>query len=139
VPERLVTHLLFRKGHWGWYMDVVISSGWRNSTSTMSLDTKSDSPIVISTRSTGEAFTRKFGRYEVSLFREGDGWVVEFTSSGRLFGPRVQLYRERHEVTRYAAWDFMARVIRATENEEEGVRAGRQAAAWMREHDTSVC
>src|SRR5687768_513765 len=117
-------------------MDVVISSGWRNSTSTLSLDPKGEPSNVISTRSTGEAFTRKFGRYEVSLFREGDGWVVEFTSSGRLFGPKVQLYRERHDVARYAAWDFMARVIRATENEDEGVRAGRLAAAWMREHDT---
>jgi hypothetical protein len=120
-------------------MDVVISSGWRNSTSTLSLGTKNESPIVISTRSTGETFTRKFGRYEVSLFQDGDGWVVEFTSTGRLFGPKVQLYRERHLVPRYAAWDFMARVIFATENEEEGVRAGRQAALWIQEHDTSVC
>jgi hypothetical protein len=120
-------------------MDVVISSGWRNSTSTLPMDTKSESPIVITARSAGDAFTRKYGRFEVSLYREGEGWVVEFTSSGRLFGPRVQLYRERHEITRHAAYDFMARVIRATDDEEEGIRTGRQAALWMQEHGTSVC
>ena len=120
-------------------MDVVISSGWRNSTSTLSLDTKGESPIVVSIDQPGDVFTRKFGRFEVKLYGEDNEWVVEYTSTGRLFGPRVQIYRERHQHARHAAWDFMARVIRATDDEREGIRAGQQAAAWLREHDTSVC
>ena len=120
-------------------MDVVISSGWRNSTSTLSLDTKSESPNVVSTKLIANTFSRKFGRFEVTLSRDGDGWAVEMTSTGRLFGPRVQLYRECHQHARHAAWDVMARVIRATDDEQEGICAGRQAAAWLREHDTTVC
>jgi hypothetical protein len=120
-------------------MDVVISSGWRNSTSTLSLDKRSETPIVIATKQNADAFSRKFGRFEVTLTRETEGWVVEFSSTGRLFGPRVQLYRECHQLARYAAWDVMARVIRATDDEQEGIRVGRQAAAWLRERDTNVC
>lgn len=120
-------------------MDVVISSGWRNSTSTLTLDATSESPITVPTKQSSSTFSRKFGRFEVSLCRDGENWVVEFTSTGRLFGPRVQLYRESHQHARHAAWDVMARVIRATDDEQEGIRVGRQAAAWLREHDTTVC
>ena len=75
VSERLVAQSLFCKGHWGWYMDVVISSGWRNSTSTLSLDTKGESPIVVSIDQPGDVFTRKFGRIEVKLYGEDNEWV----------------------------------------------------------------
>ena len=35
----------------------------------------------------------------------------------------------------HAAWDVMARVIRACRDEEEGLRVGRSAAQWLRAHD----
>ena len=57
------------------------------------------------------------------------------TSTGRLFGPTETLYEERHADERYACWDVMARVIRATQDEDTGVRAGRDAATWV----SSMC
>ena len=90
-------------------MDVVISSGWRNSTSTLSLDVKGESPNAVSTKRGLDVFSRKID------------------------------YRECHLVARHAAWDIMARVIHAADDEQEGIQAGRQAMAWLREHETTVC
>ena len=134
-----MNRLRFRKGHWGCSMDVVISSGWRNSTSTLSLDMKGESPHAVSTKHGLDVFCRKIDRFEITLSREDESWVVEVTAAGRLFGPRVRLYRECHLVARHAAWDIMARVIHAADNEQEGIQAGRQAMAWLREHETTVC
>jgi hypothetical protein len=120
-------------------MDVVISSSWRTSTTTLLLDAKGDSPLVIPTKTIRDAFVRKHGRFEVTLSKDGESWLVELTSTGRLRGPKQTIYSERHQIARHAAWDFMARVIRATDDEQEGISAGRQAAAWLRERDTSVC
>lgn len=129
----------FRKGHWGSFMDVVISTGWRNSTSTFSLDAPPETPRAAASKQGSDAFCRKIGRFEITLYRDIEGWVVEVFSTGRLFGPKVRLHRECHQVTRYAAWDVMARVIHAGHDEEEGITAGRQAAAWLRERETTVC
>jgi hypothetical protein len=42
------------------------------------------------------------------------------------------LYQGRHRDPTYAAWDVMARVVLASRDEEEGLRAGRSAAQWLR-------
>jgi hypothetical protein len=79
-----------------------------------------------------EAFIWRHGRAEVTLARDGEVWHVVYTSAGRLLGPRQVVYSASHKQATHAAWDVMARVIRASRDEEEGLRAGRSAAQWMR-------
>ncbi len=81
-----------------------------------------------------DAFVWRQGRAEVVLAREGATWQVIYTSTGRLLGPRQVIYRMAHKEAKQAAWDVMARVIRACRDEDEGLRAGRSAAQWMRLH-----
>ena len=119
-------------------MDVVISSGWRSSSSTISIETIDANISRAHTKSQGDFFISKHGRFEVTLSQVEDGWLVEYTSSGRLFGPRELIYSERHTVARHAAWDVMCRVIRATNNEQEGITAMRAAARWLQARQ-SVC
>jgi hypothetical protein len=83
----------------------------------------------------GEEFVWRVGRGEVKLSWGGDVWVVTYTSVGRLLGPRIPLYEGRHREATYAAWDVMARVVHASRDEEEGVRAGRSAAQWLKSRD----
>ena len=118
-------------------MDVVISSGWRSTSSAEVTHlerggTRTVSPIQ------GDRFLTRHGRFEVSITRVVNGWTVEYTTSGRLFGPREVIYSATHAEPRYAAWDVMCRVIRATDDEETGIMAGRSAAAWLQEHLT-IC
>lgn len=82
--------------------------------------------------SQGETFSWRQGRAEVTLGRVGDSWVVVYTRSGRLLGPRLTIYEAKHERANLAAWDVMARVIRASRNEDEGLRVAKFAAQWMR-------
>lgn len=95
----------------------------------------SSQPLV---RTQGDMFVSKHGRFEVTLSQEVDGWVVEYTSSGRLFGPRELIYRAKHTIAKHAAWDVMCRVIRATDDEEQGIVAGRKAISWLQARQ-SVC
>jgi hypothetical protein len=119
-------------------MDVVISSGWRSSSSTISFDTADESIPRLMSRTQGDFFVTKHGRFEVTLSQERDGWLIEYTSSGRLFGPRELIYRAHHTIARHAAWDLMCRVIRATDNEQEGLKAMREAIRWLQARQ-SVC
>ena len=80
----------------------------------------------------GESFVWRHGRAEVSLSRAGDSWTVVYRSTTRLLGPRQVLYQGRHSDPTYAAWDVMARVVLASRDEDEGLRAGRSAAQWIR-------
>ena len=82
--------------------------------------------------SQGETFSWRHGRAEVTLGRSGNAWTVAYTSSGRLLGPRLTIYEARHTQATLAAWDVMARVIRASRDEDEGLRVARFAAQWMR-------
>lgn len=82
-----------------------------------------------------DAFVWRHGRAEVTLARTGESWHVVYTAAGRLLGPRQIVYSASHRQATHAAWDVMARVIRASRDEEEGLRAGRSAAQWMRSHD----
>ena len=79
-----------------------------------------------------EAFVWRHGRAEVTLDRNGNAWHVVYTSAGRLLGPRQVLYEGIHKQATHAAWDVMARVIRASRDEDEGLRVGRSAAQWMK-------
>ena len=79
-----------------------------------------------------DAFVWRQGRAEVTLVRDGEAWEVVYMSLGRLLGPPQELYRMSHKQATHAAWDVMARVIRACRDEDEGLRAGRSAAQWMR-------
>ena len=81
---------------------------------------------------TGEAFVWKSGHAEVSLSFAGDSWTVVYQSAGRLMGPPQVIHKARHIDPTHAAWDFMARVQLASRNEDEGVRAARSAARWIR-------
>lgn len=112
--------------------DVLVSSQWRTG----------EAPPVRSPRAhvtllptTGESpfpvYRWRSGRYVVTLTRDAETWLVRATTSGRLFGPTELLYEERHADERYACWDVMARVIRATQDEDQGLKAGRDAAAWV--------
>jgi hypothetical protein len=79
-----------------------------------------------------DAYVWRQGRSEVVLQRAGDNWHIRYTVAGRLLGPRQAVYEARHQSARLAAWDFMARVVRASHDEEEAVRASQEAARWMR-------
>ena len=76
-------------------------------------------------------FIWRRGKVEIALTRERDAWRVTQSTTGRLFGPRMAVYEQRHKSNRLAALDFMARVIRETRNEDEGLRVARSAARWM--------
>ncbi|MDP9366639.1 MAG: hypothetical protein M3Q10_20825 [Chloroflexota bacterium] len=80
----------------------------------------------------GGAFVWRHERAEVTLAPAGDGWSVVYRSTTRLLGPRQVFYEKEHRDPTYAAWDVMARVVLATRDEEEGLRAGRSAAQWLR-------
>lgn len=82
--------------------------------------------------SQGETFSWRLGRAEVTLGRAGDAWIVVYTRSGRLLGPRLTIYEAKHAQANLAAWDVMARVIRASRDEDEGLRVARFAVHWMR-------
>jgi hypothetical protein len=80
-----------------------------------------------------EFFVWTHEKDEVRLSPDGDAWTVCHTASTRLSGPSQVFYEATHRRATLAAWDVMARVIRATRDEDEGVRVGRSAARWMRE------
>jgi hypothetical protein len=79
-----------------------------------------------------DAFVWRQGRDEVRLAYDGDAWMVSYTAVGKLLGPRQLLYEAKHKRATHAAWDVMARVIRASRDEDEGLRVARDAARWMR-------
>ncbi len=79
-----------------------------------------------------DAYVWRQGRSEIVLMRSGDKWHIQYTVASRLLGPRQNIYEARHLSARNAAWDFMARVIRACRDEDEAVRASKEAARWMR-------
>ena len=118
-------------------MDVVISSGWRTSQDN-GARIAADTVPPPSNRNAEERFVSRHGRYEVTVTSVPSGWKVTYTSTGRLFGPRVCIYEAIHAEPRHAAWDVMCRVIRATDDEETGIVAGKHASAWLMEHMT-VC
>ena len=118
-------------------MDVVISSSWRTSQDNGSPIPAGDLPPSINRKLEGR-FVSRHGRYEVTVTAVPSGWKVTYTSTGRLFGPRVCIYEAVHTEPRHAAWDVMCRVIRATDDEEIGIVAGKHASAWLMEHMT-VC
>lgn len=112
--------------------DVLVSSDWRSG-DLPSVESPRRHLTLLPTAAGGQvpAYRWRRGRYGVTLNRDEASWIVRLTSTGRLFGPTETLYEERHTDERYACWDVMARVIRATQDEDEGLRAGRDAAAWV--------
>jgi hypothetical protein len=80
----------------------------------------------------GDAFIWKSGHAEVTLSMASDGWVVVYTTAGRLLGPPQVLRQARHREAKHAAWDVMARVQIASRNPDEGLRAGQSAVRWIK-------
>jgi hypothetical protein len=112
--------------------DVLVSSDWRTGDVPAVESPRRHLTLVPSSGVTQVPIYRwRRGRYGVTLTRDEATWIVRLTSTGRLFGPTETLYEERHTDERYACWDVMARVIRATQDEDEGLKAGRDAAAWV--------
>lgn len=87
---------------------------------------------VVTRKDDGDSFVWKRGRVEVVVVQEGSNWVVLYISAGRLLGPPQILHEGRHRLPTHAAWDVMARVIRASRDEEEGMRVARDATRWMK-------
>ncbi|HEY7031253.1 MAG TPA: hypothetical protein VH482_08010 [Thermomicrobiales bacterium] len=85
-----------------------------------------------SDRTEPNIFVWRHGRDEVRLSPDGDGWSVSYLAVGKLLGPRQVLYEAKHKRAMHAAWDVMARVIRASRDEDEGIRVAQSAARWMR-------
>ena len=79
-------------------------------------------------------FVWRSGRAEITLSMAGESFSVVYTSPGRLLGPRQIVYEAKHKDPTFAAWDVMARVVLAPRDEDEGLRAGRSAAQWIRAH-----
>lgn len=112
-------------------MDIVLTSHWRVDDKIVSLRAPGGREVTDSPRSQDSGFVWRRGKVEILLSRDGDAWRVSQTTSGRLFGPRQMVYEQRHKLVRPAALDFMARVIRESKNEEEGIRVARAASRWM--------
>jgi len=115
-------------------MDVMVSSTWRSGSVSAASPPHAVRSVSESSLDEPEPFVFRHGRFEVRLARERDGLVIQYSSSGRLFGPREIIYRERHIEARHAAWDFMCRVIRCTDDEDTGLTQGRLALAWLQEN-----
>jgi hypothetical protein len=79
-----------------------------------------------------DAYVWRQGRGDVTLRRDGDAWLVVASTIGRLLGPRQTLYVSRHGRADHAAWDVMARVNRFTRDELQVLKAGLDAAQWIR-------
>ncbi|HEV2128830.1 MAG TPA: hypothetical protein VGR22_09455 [Thermomicrobiales bacterium] len=88
--------------------------------------------MVVHTAEEDDTFVWRRGRDVVRLRREGEGWLVSYQTGGRLLGPQRSVYEARHRIAKHAAWDMMARVINASHDENEGVKAASMAAKWMR-------
>jgi hypothetical protein len=82
--------------------------------------------------STGDAFVWKSDRAEVMLSCTNEGWLVQYSTVGRLLGPPQILHEARHRDAKLAAWDVMARVQNASNNEAEMIRAGHSAVRWIK-------
>jgi hypothetical protein len=80
----------------------------------------------------GDAFIWRSGHAEVTLSMVSDGWIVEYSTAGRLLGPPQVLHHARHREAKHAAWDVMARVQIASRNPDEGLRAGQSAVRWIK-------
>jgi hypothetical protein len=78
------------------------------------------------------AYVWRHGRSDVTLKRDGESWSVTSTTIGRLLGPRIVLHSARHGRADLAVWDVMARVIKLTHDEDQGLTAGSEAARWIR-------
>lgn len=81
---------------------------------------------------TGDAFVWRSDRAEVRLSQESDGWIVEYSTVGRLLGPPQVLHHARHRDPKHAAWDLMSRVCAASKDDEVGMRAALSAARWIK-------
>jgi hypothetical protein len=81
---------------------------------------------------TGDVFTWSFDRVELTVSRDGDSWFVVYRTESPLLGPSLVSHETRHRQATHAAWDVLARVSRATRDDEEGVRVAQMAARWMR-------
>src|SRR5918997_1525538 len=57
----------------------------------------------------GDAFTWKSDRAEVRLSWTNEGWIVQYSTVGRLLGPPQVLHQARHLDPELATWDVMAR------------------------------
>ena len=112
-------------------MDVVLATAWRFDGKSITLRTPGGRDVDSSPPSEDNGFIWRRGKVEIALTRERDAWRVTQSTSGRLFGPRMSVYEQRHKSNRLAALDFMARVIRETRNEDEGLRVARSASKWM--------
>jgi hypothetical protein len=83
-------------------------------------------------RTSEEAFIWKSDRAEVKLSQASDGWLVEYSTVGRLLGPPQILHVARHRDPRLAAWDVMSRVQAAAKDDVIGMQAGLSAARWIK-------
>ena len=90
------------------------------------------------TSGSGDFFVWRHGRAEVTLSDADDRWTVIYRSTTRLLGPRQVLYEREHQDPTFAAWDVMARVVLASRDEDEGLRAGRSAAQWIKTRPKAV-
>lgn len=90
------------------------------------------------TSASGDFFVWRHGRAEVTLSGADDRWTVIYRSTTRLLGPRQVLYERQHQDPTFAAWDVMARVVLVSRDEDEGLRAGRSAAHWIKSRPKPV-
>ena len=113
-------------------MDLMLGSSWRFEGTGQRQGIEGGRRLVSADRTEPSVFVWRHGRDEVRLTSESDGWSVVYLSVGKLLGPRQVIYQAKHKRATHAAWDVMARVIRASRDEEEGVRVAQSAARWMR-------
>ena len=113
-------------------MDLVLANGWRFERSRQSRWGDGGRWFGMTERTNSNVFVWRQGRDEVRLSYETDGWSVIYVAVGKLLGPRQVMYEARHRRATHAAWDVMARVIRASRDESEGLRVAQMAARWMK-------
>lgn len=81
---------------------------------------------------TDDYFTWSTDRGVLTVSLEGDSWNVIYAAESLLSGPRRIVYEASHRQANRAVWDVLARVTKATHDDEEGVRVAQSAARWMR-------
>lgn len=86
--------------------------------------------------SSTEQFVWATERYRLAIWFDNGQWAVQHTSPNPLLGPMV-VSEARHPQAKQAVWEIMARVTKATRDDQEGVRIASSAARWMRQFGES--
>jgi hypothetical protein len=91
--------------------------------------------VSSSDASTPGTFRWLFQDTRVEVHWQGASWSVSLYGHSRLGGPNSLISRKDYADPRHAAIAVMTHVRRITTSADEGVRQGKLAGRWIREHE----